>query len=75
MYVKVRVLAEQKKERIDKKAANQYIVSVKEKAEQNMANRRIVSVLAEEFGVSERSVRIVSGHHRPNKIFSVPDPV
>lgn len=75
MYVQVRVLAGQKKERVEKKSDTQYVISVKEKAEQNLANRRIIAILASEYGISEESIRIVSGHHRPSKIFSLPDAV
>ncbi len=71
MYIKVRVNAGVKKEKVEKKSADHYIISVKEKAEMNMANNRICEILAQLLHVSRKSVRIISGHHSPSKILSI----
>ncbi|PIT91069.1 hypothetical protein COU17_02155 [Candidatus Kaiserbacteria bacterium CG10_big_fil_rev_8_21_14_0_10_49_17] len=46
-------------------------VSVKERAEKNMANRRMCELVAEHFHVSAGAVRIIAGHHHPRKIVSI----
>lgn len=71
MYVKVRALAGQKKEEIKEIGENRLEIRVKEPAERNLANNRIIEILSSYFGVSVKGVRIISGHHHPSKIFSV----
>ncbi|MFA5773179.1 MAG: DUF167 domain-containing protein [Candidatus Paceibacterota bacterium] len=71
MYIKVKVQANAKKENIEKKSSDSYFISVKEKAERNLANKRICQIVASLFGVSIKSVRIVNGHQSPNKILSI----
>lgn len=73
MYIKVRVAAGVKKESFVKKTEDSFLVSVKEPAEQNRANTRVVELVAEHFEVSPKQIRIISGHHSPSKILSLPD--
>lgn len=73
MYIKVRVKAGEKKEKIDKKAENTFNVSVKEKAENNQANRRICEIVSSIYGVSLKEVKIVSGHHKSSKLLLIND--
>lgn len=62
-----------KKEVFKASSADSFLVSVKEPAEQNLANKRVLELIAEYFDISPRSIRIISGHHSPGKILSVPD--
>ncbi|HLP86673.1 MAG TPA: DUF167 domain-containing protein [Candidatus Paceibacterota bacterium] len=71
MYIKVRVLAGAKKENVSKKNKDTYIISVREKAERNLANKRICEIMAGIFNISTKKVRIVSGHQSPSKIIAV----
>lgn len=71
MYIKVKVLASAKKEEIKKKSDTNYFISVKEKAERNMANKRVCEIMASLFGVTTKSVRIVNGHQSPSKMFLI----
>ncbi len=71
MYIKVRVYASSKKELITKKTKDHFEVFLREKALMNMANRRLLEIVAEYFAVSKGKVRIVSGHHSPGKILNV----
>jgi len=73
MYIRVRVAAGAKKEVFKQLSGDSFLVSVKEPAEQNMANKRVLELVGVHFGVSARSIRIVSGHHSPGKILSIPD--
>lgn len=71
-YIKVKVKAGAKKEEFEKISDDHFEVSVVEKAERNMANKRVVSLIREHFGLgSEGIVKIVSGHRSPSKIINV----
>jgi len=71
MYIKVKVLAGSKKEIVEKESDDHYRISVKEKAENNQANKRILEIMHERFSSSQ--IRIISGHHSPSKILSIED--
>ena len=71
MYIKVRVVAGSKKEEVILEKPNYFKIFVREKAKQNMANKRILEIIAREYHVREADVRIVSGHHSPSKLLSV----
>lgn len=71
MYIKVRVTTKQKKESCVKKADDHFVISVKEPAVRGLANARVRALLAEELRVELSSVRLISGHTSPSKIFSV----
>ncbi len=71
MYIKLKVLAGARKETVVRKSEDHFDVSVREKAERNLANRRVVALMAGHFKVPAGKVRIVSGHQSPGKILSV----
>lgn len=71
MYVKVRVIAGAKKEKIKQTSPDHFEVSVKEEAKQNMANGKVRELIAAHFGATLSAVRIISGHHSPGKILRV----
>ncbi|HAE36784.1 TPA: hypothetical protein DCX66_03545 [Candidatus Nomurabacteria bacterium] len=71
MYIKIKVQAGAKKEKIEKKKDNQYTISVKEPAERNLANARIREIIAYIYKVNIKSVRIISGHQSQSKILSI----
>lgn len=73
MYIRVRVSAGAKKESFEQVSGDSFLVSVKEPAEQNRANKRVLELVAGHFGVDPKQTRIVSGHHAPGKILSVPE--
>ena len=73
MYIKVRVRAGAKKEELVEESKTHFIIAVKEPAEQNLANKRVIQLIALHFKVPAKQVRIISGHHSPSKIFSIPD--
>ncbi len=74
MYIKVRVRAGAKEESFDKVSTDHFKVAVREPAERNLANGRIIELVARHFKVPTGKVRIVSGHHSPSKILSVDVP-
>lgn len=69
MYIKIRVIANAKREVMVKESDDHYKISVKQKAENNNANDRILEIMHNEFPNS--IIRIISGHHHPNKILSI----
>lgn len=71
MYIKVRVKPGMKKEEFLEKSKNYFEISVKEKAKMNMANKRVLCILAKYFNVPINKVRIVNGHHHRSKLVSV----
>jgi uncharacterized protein YggU (UPF0235/DUF167 family) len=73
MYVSVRVLAKAKKEMVEELKGGRLKISVKETAERNLANRRVLELVARHFKLPEDKVRLISGHTRPSKIFAVGD--
>ncbi len=71
MYIKVRVTPAAKRETLEQDSGDHFTVSVKEPAEQNRANKRVIALMAEHFHLPTRKVRIISGHHSGGKILSV----
>ncbi len=71
MYIKVRVYPKSKKESFVKIADNKFEIKVREKAERNLANKRVVELVAGHFEIEPKKVKIVSGHHSPSKMLSV----
>ncbi len=71
MYVRVIVHPNCKKEKVERLKEGAYEVMVKEPAERNLANQRVKELLAREYQVAEKSVRIISGHHSRSKIITI----
>lgn len=73
MYIKVKVTANANKEKIEKRKEDYYFISVKQKAERNMANDKVCEIIAKKLNVPEASVRIINGHQHRSKIISIKD--
>lgn len=71
MYIKVKVTAGSKKEFVKQKNEDTYIISVKEPALRNLANKRVCELIASVLRVSVGDIRIISGHQSPSKILSI----
>lgn len=72
-YIHVKVTAGVRKESFVQKSEDHFEVSVKEKAERNMANTRVLELVAGYFKVPVKKVRIVNGHHHPSKLLIIED--
>lgn len=70
-YIHLKVTAGMKKESFVQKTEDHFKVLVKEKAERNMANIRVIELVAEHFKVSLNKVRIINGHHHPSKLLVI----
>ncbi|MEN9582459.1 MAG: hypothetical protein RL641_413 [Candidatus Parcubacteria bacterium] len=71
MYVRVSVLPGSKKEKVLQEKGDSFIVHVKEKAEQNMANNRMKELIALHFCIRVADIRIIHGHHDRTKLLSL----
>ncbi|MDR3519545.1 MAG: DUF167 domain-containing protein [Candidatus Pacebacteria bacterium] len=79
-YIHVAVTAGAKKESFSprrsgatgvKPSKDHFEISVKEKAERNMANTRVLEIIAEHFNVPKNKVRIINGHRHPSKLLVI----
>ncbi|MFZ3019997.1 MAG: DUF167 domain-containing protein [Minisyncoccia bacterium] len=71
MYIKVIVSAGAKKEKFVKKSEDIFEIAVKEKAERNMANKRVVELVSENLLIPKGKIKIINGHHHPHKLISI----
>lgn len=71
MFVHVRSTPSARKERVTKVSATEFHIAVREPAERNMANKRIVELLAIALGTIPKHVTMLTGHRSPSKMFSV----
>lgn len=71
MFVKVKVQAGAKREVITQKSKDSFVLAVKEPAERNLANTRVREIMAFQFNVSLKNVRIINGHQSPSKMLSI----
>lgn len=69
IYIKVNVRPDSKKESIRKQANGRLIINVKEPAEDNRANDRILEIVRKLY--PNQPLKIISGHHAPNKTILV----
>lgn len=71
MYIRVEARPNSRKESILQSDEKTYTVSVKEPAEQNMANKRIREMLAEHLEIPIGKIKMISGHRSSRKIFTI----
>lgn len=69
MYIHIKVKTKQKEEYIKEVKENHFEISLREKPEKNLANRRILEILKSHFGTQK--VKIINGHRSPSKLISV----
>ncbi len=68
-YIKVKVHAGEKKNRLEQKSPDSYEIWVKAPAEQGRANEAVRAVLAEHLGLPENKLSLIKGAASPAKIF------
>jgi len=69
MYIKIRVIAGSRKEEIVEKSTDSFVFKLKEPAERNLANKRVLELLHEKY--PNKDIRIINGHHSPSKLVSI----
>ena len=71
MYIKVKVFPKSKKEDIKQIGQNRFEIKVKEKAERNLANNKVLEIIAAYFKVHKKEVKIINGHHQSSKMLKI----
>lgn len=70
MYIHVLVKPESKKEKIE--FLNKvYVISIKEPAENNLANKKVFEILKSLPQIKDKRLTLINGHHSPKKLFKV----
>lgn len=72
-YIKVIVSTNMKKDSVVKKSVDHFLISVKEKPENNTANKKVIELLSSFFEISKNKIRIINGHHHPHKLLVLDD--
>ena len=70
MKIRVRVAPNSKIEEVIKEG-DMFLVRVKEPAKEGKANRAVIKLLADYFGVPQRQIAISSGFSSRNKIIDI----
>ena len=70
-YIHVKVTAGAGKEKWKEKSSDHFEISVKEKALRNIANLRVLTLVARHFKIPVSKVRIVNGHRHPSKLLVI----
>lgn len=71
MHVKVRVRTAARKESVREISQDHFEISVREKPKHNLANKRVLALIAEHFDVPTSRVRIIKGHHHSSKVLAL----
>lgn len=71
MHVKVKVVSQARSESIKRISENLFEIRIKERPQNNEANRQVQRLLAKELNVSSKNVRLIRGYHASNKIFLI----
>ena len=69
MFLKIKVKTGSRTEKVEKKADDLYFVSVREEAERNMANKRILEIMRVLY--PNQSIKLVKGQRSPSKILRI----
>ena len=70
-YLKLKVHAGAKKDRLIRKGPDRFEAWVREPAEEGRANRAVLALLSKHPGVPTGSLWIIKGAHAPSKIVAV----
>lgn len=68
-YIKVKVHAGEKKEKLLQKSADSFEIWVKAPAERGLANAAVRTALCAHLGVAENKLSLIKGATTPAKIF------
>jgi len=71
LLIRAKVRAGARKESFQIKSETAFEIAVKEPAEENRANARVVQLVARHFRVASNKVRIVKGQRSPGKTLRV----
>ena len=69
VHIRVRVKASARKESIEQLSEMRYAIAVREPAEDNRANARVLEIIHKLY--PKKRIKLIAGHHAPNKTFEV----
>lgn len=72
MIINVKAKPNSKEEKVEKISEKDYIINVKEPAEDNKANFRVINILAKQFGVNHKEIKIKNPKSR-DKLIEITD--
>jgi uncharacterized protein YggU (UPF0235/DUF167 family) len=75
MLIKVKAFPCSREDKVIKKSQDSFDVFVEAEAERNMANKRIIELLAGYFGIPQTKVKMIKGFKEPSKIFDIKDKI
>ena len=73
IYLKIKVHADEKKEKLIQKSVDTFEIWVKAPAERGQANAAVRTALAKHLSVSENKLSLIKGATSPSKIFLLRD--
>ena len=71
MYIRAFVTADARRDRIERMKDGTLAISVKAPPSGNQANTRVIELIATEFGINPKQVRVISGHRTRSKMISI----
>ena len=71
IYARGKAIQQKMREEFKQKNEDHFEISVREKPERNLANTRILTLLADHFHLPVNKVRIINGHQSPSKLLVV----
>jgi uncharacterized protein YggU (UPF0235/DUF167 family) len=71
--IRVRAKPGQKNQSVSEISEKTLRISVREPAENNQANRKILELVAEFYEIPHNKLRMISGHAKPGKIIQILD--
>lgn len=69
MFIKIRAITDAPKEVIQKEAENHFVIYIREPAERNLANKRILEIMRTEY--PNTNIKMIKGHRSPSKIVEI----
>ncbi len=73
MYIHIDVSANSRGDSLKQISEGHFLITTRMPPEHNMANARVISLLARHYKIIPSAIRIVSGHHMPRKTISIRD--
>ncbi len=71
MKISVKVKPNARQEKIEKVNESHFLIRVKEKPQEGKANKAVIKVLSEYFGVPQSQVVLLKGQSSREKIFEI----
>jgi uncharacterized protein (TIGR00251 family) len=71
MKISVKVKPNARQEKIEKVNESHFLIRVKEKPQEGKANKAVIKVLAEYFGVPQSQIVLLKGQSSREKIFEI----